>query len=519
MRSLLAATVAATLLAATGPSLAAPPAKTLRLEVLGSFASGLFDEGGAEIPAFDPATRRAFVVNAGDGVIDVLDLANPSAPTRVLQLPVRDDLGALGLDAGNANSVAVRGRILAVAIENDDKQEPGWVAFYDTLDLDAPPQVVQVGALPDMVTFSDDGLYVLAANEGEPSDAYDDDPEGSVSIINLAGGVAGATVMTAGFGVYDGQEDALRSQGIRIYGPDASASQDFEPEYIATAGGTAWVTLQENNAVAVVDILSATVLAVVPLGFKDHSLAVNALDRSDRDGKIDIVPASGVLGMYQPDAIAAFSHRGQTFLVTANEGDTREYDTFDERTRAGRLRVTNAPPFDDDNLYSFGARSISIWDAAGTLVWDSGDELERITAAAWPDAFNSTNDDNDSFDDRSDDKGPEPEGVVLGKVEGRTFAFVGLERIGGIVVYDITDPHTPTYVSYVNNRDFSLDAEECTANGAPACDLGPEGLHFVAGEDSPNGRPMLIVGNEISGTTTIYGIEVRPASAQGPKKK
>jgi hypothetical protein len=399
-----------------------------------------------------------------------------------------------------------------------------------------------------MVTFTEDGDYVLAANEGEPNDDYDVDPEGSVTVIDLQNGIDNATVRTAGFGAF--VADDLRAKGIRIFGPGATAAQDLEPEYITTSGNTAYVTLQENNALAVVDIPTATITSVLPLGYKDHSLSGNGLDASNRDGRINIRPWDNVLGMYQPDAIASYRYRGQTYLVTANEGDARDYEGFSEEARGadlfqdvlidgidginderalGRLNSTTEPPVGKDgapdtaNLYAYGARSFSIWGADGKLVWDSGDALEQITAAALRDDFNSTNDENDSFDDRSDDKGPEPEGVTIGKVEGRTYAFVGLERIGGIVVYDISIPHAPKFMDYLNNRNFDPDAD--CAKGECG-DLGPEGLHFVAKEDSPNGEALLIVGNEVSGTTTLYQINVAPAKPElppqaqgrGPKK-
>ena len=559
MKTLISAAVAAMLIAATGPAVSATPAKTLKFELLGTFGGGVyFDEGGAEITSYDPGTRQAFVVNAGAGTVDVLDLSDPSHPVKAAELDVDGDLlDETGVPAGNANSVAVRGGVVAVAVENDDKQAPGWVAFYDAADLDAGLKGwVEVGALPDMVTFTDDGHYVLIANEGEPNDGYDDDPEGSISVVNISGGIAGATVMTAGFAGFNSDGAALKAAGVRIFGPGASVAQDLEPEYITTAGNTAWVTLQENNAVAVVDIPTATVQAIVPLGYKDHSLEGNALDPSNRDGGINIRTWQGVRGMYQPDAIASYQFRGRTYLVTANEGDARDYDGFSEEARGkdlyddgivskadvpgiddnallGRLNSTTEPPFGDtSHLYAYGARSFSIWDGAtGELVFDSGDDLERKMEALLPDEFNSTNDENDSFDNRSDDKGPEPEGVTVGKVEGRTYAFIGLERIGGVIVYDVTDPRAPAYMDYLNNRNFAVptctefdppgsdDTDDCIRPNAAAGDLGPEGITFVAKEDSPNRQPLLIIGNEISGTTTIFGIDVRPAKAQGPKEK
>jgi hypothetical protein len=285
----------------------------------------------------------------------------------------------------------------------------------------------------------------------------------------------------------------------------------------------------------VVDIATAKVLEILPLGVKDFSLAGNGLDASDRDSAISITNWP-VLGFYMPDALARFEAGGTNYLVTANEGDARDYDAFSEEARVsrllldltafpnatnlqknaqiGRLTVTTANGDTDgdgdyDKLYTFGGRSFSIWrvEANGSLtqVFDSGDALEQITADAFPDYFNSTNDENDTFDNRSDNKGPEPEGVTVGEIQGVTYAFIGLERIGGIVIYDLTNPLAPEFVTYVNNRDFSGDAEAGTAG-----DLGPEGLVFIPASESPNGEPLLVVANEVSGSTTIYQITVSP---------
>ena len=897
----------------------------IKLKAIGTYDSGIFDDSAAEIIAHDRRTQRLFVVNAAIGQIDVLDIQNPANPARLFQIDV-SSYGAA------ANSVAVHEEILAIAVEADPKQTPGSVAFFNT--DGSFLNIVTVGALPDMVTFTPNGRYVLVANEGEPSGyclpGDSNDPEGSVSVIDISRGVANLTqsdVRTADFQRF--MRDSLHPD-IRIYGPDATVAQDLEPEYITVADNslTAWITLQENNAVAVLDIFTASITEILPLGSKNYALDIaqlrtfafenlpilgvtdagqeirlggfsglffegvnpqngnlqfithpdrgpnadpidtdddgmkerpfplpdyqaqwlrfelsvqtgqvaitdrvglvqsdgtpisglpnldgaeglayadevpidlfgnamgrdaygadmegivrandgtywmvdeyrpaiyhfspigvlmhrfvpagsnttgtnvgveaippifaqrranrgfeavaywggilyafiqspidnpdvpndasskagnsirilafdtrtqqsvgqylymlegngsdkigdavavveneflvierdsrtgpnsqkkifhidirsatnihsmtedvplesltveellgrritpvtkvlaidlveagydfadkpeglaligentlailndndfrlaggfdlttgllddnpdaqdvvlgiitmrsNGLDASNRDDAINITHWP-VRGLYQPDAIATFKSLGETFLITANEGDARDYDYFSEETRVanlvldpsvfnaelqvddqlGRLKTTTVSGDADgdgqhETIFNYGARSFSIWTPDGQLVFDSGDDFERITAERIPNDFNATNDENDSFDGRSNDKGPEPEGLAIGKINGQTYVFIGLERVGGIMVYNVTDPYAPTFVQYINNRNFAGDAAAGTAS-----DLGAEGLLFISVIDSPIGTPLLVVGNEVSGTTTIFRI-------------
>lgn len=494
-----------------------PTPTALALSKLGGYTSPQ-GETAAEIPAYDAASGRVFVVNGALGSVDVLDLSDPATPTLIDTIAV-DEIGA-GL--GAVNSVAVHDGIVALAVEAAVKQDPGTVAFFRASDLTLLGQVT-VGALPDMLTFTPDGKTVLVANEGEPNADYSVDPEGSVSVID-ATDPAAPTARSADFADFNAQINGLRAAGVRIFGPGASVAQDLEPEYIAVSadGKTAWVTLQENNALAIVDIETATVQSIRALGFKDHNLAGNGLDASDRDDAVNI-RSWPVLGMYLPDAIASFSVGGETYLITANEGDAREYDTFEEEARIkdltldpavftdalcggpcqaderlGRLNVTATLGEGPDGyhaLYTFGGRSFSIWNAAGALVYDSGDELEQRTQALPNVQFNASNDGNE-LDDRSDNKGPEPEGVAVARFGEKTYAFIGLERVGGIIVYDVSTPTAPVFATYLNTRD------------GEAGDLGPEGLTVVRASDSPNGQPLLIVGNEVSGTTTVYQIDL-----------
>lgn len=958
MASYRAVLVAAALIALPAIGAARAP---LTMEALGTL-----NTGGAEISAYDAGSRRLFVTNAGNDSVAIVDASSPSSLVQIGTI----DVSALG----SPNSVAARDGLVAVAIESPDKVSPGVVAFYRT--SGHLLGTVQVGSLPDMLTFTPNGQHLLVANEAEP-DGYGPgytDPEGTISIIRVPQGRKWSTpsVRTVDFTGFNGREDELRSAGIRIYGPGASAAQDLEPEYIAVSDDSriAWVTLQENNAVAKIDILRGKVLSLLPLGYKDWSrqpyaasifewtadkmppigvtpagqvlklggfsglafegvtgdgelkfiantdrgpnaeptgllrpfllpdfnprlvrftldpangriritqqillrdsswqpltglpnlavaggtansphndeipvdlknnvlgldprggdfegvvidedgsfwlcdeyrpaiyhfsergvliaryipvgahaaaglpvpaagvsgaLGIEALpavlaqrrqnrgmeaialrdgkiygfvqspvrnpttlsngtlnamqnvriveldpatlatrqfiyimdnppgagedsradkigdavatpegflvverdddslpsgdapetilkkvyaftlagatpitaandilyggktldqmtsadflaagivpiantpefktktlevdlvaagyadvqkveglallddgrlavvndndfqvasivpdttngtftldpdyvpehtviglierpglDASDRDNRINIRPWP-VLGMYQPDAIDSYKVRGRSYFVTVNEGDARtDWPPFDEEARIGsltldggafptgatlknnanlgRLKVTRSLGDTDgdgdfDELYVYGARSFSIWDSDGDLIFDSGSQLERLTAAENPDLFNASHTSGDvSLDNRSDDKGPEPEALAIGRIGERTFAFIGLERFGGVAAYDISDPYAPLLVDYLNTRSFSGDPE--------AGDLGPEGLVFIPAHESPTRGPLLAVTSEVSGTVSLYELDTgRPGRRLG----
>lgn len=517
-----AASLATLLLVGLTACVFTAPTAAIELRPIGQYDTGRFDESAAEIVAHDAATQRLFLINGERPILDVLDIAQPWNPVLAFTI----DLSGLG---AGANSVAVQNGVVAVAVEPDNSQAAGRVAFFDT-DGELLSSVT-VGALPDMVTFTPDGTKVLVANEGEPADyceaGLEADPEGSVSVIDLSGGVTSLTdavVTTAGFQAFNtGAPD-----GVRIFGPGASVAQDLEPEYIAVSAdsSTAWISLQENNALAVLDIATATITDLLPLGTKDHSLPENAFDASNRDGLRRIVPWP-TQGMYQPDAIAGLTSGGTTYILTANEGDARDYDCFSEEIRGddleldpavfpdattlledenlGRLRTTSASgDADGDGLhetfFSYGARSFSVWSADGELVWDSGRDFELITAARVPEHFNS-NGPGEDVDDRSDDKGPEPEGITLGFFRGRTYAFIGLERTGGIMVYDLTEPQRPSFVQYVTNL-----KPDGTPVAGDVVDQAPEGLLFIPKAQSPIARALLVVAHEVSGTITLFSV-------------
>jgi len=530
----------------------------------------VFDGSAAEIVDFDPATGQAFVVNAQAGGVDIYSLAAPANPTFVEELNVAADVaaaidGIAAADLGAVNSVAIHSasNTMVAVIAAEPETNNGYAAFYQASD-GTFLAAVEVGALPDSVAISPDGNTVVVANEGQPSDDYTVDPDGSISVIDMSGGASTGTATNVTAVTFDGLA-AADIPGVRISGPGGDIAAALEPEYVAISdnSATAYVSLQENNAIAEVDLATGTLTDVWALGFKDHRSPGNELDVSNRDDVINIRNWP-VYGVYMPDSVATYTVNGVPYVVTANEGDSRDYAAHIDELRIKDIGGTNSidlpladvlsfgADYDQDGdvdstdfledealgrlkiitdlgvtgancdatgtepqnctyeaLYAFGARSFSIFNAESqTLVFDSGNDFERITAERNPAGFNASNDSN-AGDDRSDDKGPEPEGVELAVIDGRTYAFINLERVGGVMVYDITEPERAEFVQYVNARDFTLADADLDAG---VTDLGPEITHFVSAEDSPSGNALLLVSNEVSGTLAVYQIDVRSIS-------
>jgi len=499
----------------------------VQLTHIASFSNGASGSNSAEIVAHDPSTQRLYIANSIGGKLDIINFSNPASASLISSIPITS--------YGNINSVAVRNGIVAVAIENASPQLNGKVVFFDA--NGTFQKQVDVGAMPDMIVFNNAGTRVLTANEGEPNAAYTSDPEGSVSVIDISGGIAGLTqsnVTTIDFTSFNSQAATLKASGIRLFGPAATVAQDIEPEYITISSDdqTAWVTCQENNAIAVVNLNTNTITALRPLGTKDHMVAGNALDVSDNTSAIHIANWP-VKGLYMPDAIATYTVGGQTYLVTANEGDSREYTGYSEvnrlssasyvldptafpyadvlKAQLGRLNVTRATGNTDgdgdfDEIHVFGTRSFSIWNATtGTLVWDSGDQLELITSKhpTFGALFNASNS-NNTLKNRSDDKGPEPEGITIATIWGRVFAFIALERIGGCMVYEITNPANPVFVDYKNTRN----------TGSYGGDNGAEGIIYISAANSPTGIPIVILANEVSSTLTFFSVNTSALSVR-----
>ncbi len=500
-----------------------------------TYKTNIFDDGGSEIVAYDRLSERFFSTN---GSLTSIDIIEASELTRgKITYRGRVDLSTYISDI---NSVTAFNGLVAVAGGPSSAQARGKVVFLDT--NGAFLSQVQVGFLPDMLTFYGNGGKIIVANEGEPSDDYTNDPVGSVSIITLPGNIQTISTNDVTEIDFTALDANPYDPAIHIFGNDGLSlpSQDLEPEYIAlnSTETKAYVVCQENNAMAIIDLVTNTLDTVVGLGFKNHSIAGNGIDASNQGNNINIRTYENLFGMYQPDAIAALDINGAEYIFSANEGDARDYAGYSEESRirdltlnpfrfntitdyytdslAGRLNITTSMGDNDNNgqydsLFCYGARSFSVWDENAQLVWDSGDEFEQYLAATYQANFNSNNDDNDSRKSRSDDKGPEPEAIAVGIVDGVPYAFIGLERMGGIMVYDISDPTNPSFVQYELNRDFTKPATDPDAG-----DLGPEGMYFVPATHSPNGIALLAVANEVSGTVSFYqlgsgiGLSERP---------
>ncbi|WP_067728631.1 choice-of-anchor I family protein [Oceanobacillus damuensis] len=494
---------------------------------VGQYDSGL-GEGGTEIMAYDPELQRAFVTNGAAAGFDILSFkklksgkfSEVTSEKRILL----ENFGIEGIDDITSIASHPYKDLIAISVVSNPKTDPGYIVFA-TKDGEYVNHV-QVGSLPDMVTFTPDGTKAVVANEGEPDEDYSVDPEGSISIIDVTGDPAEFTANNLTF------EGVELDDKVRI-GSEGTTLQQLEPEYAAVTDDstTAYISLQENNAIATVDLVNEEILDVKGLGVKDHSVPGNELDAKDNnETKIEKQP---LLGFYMPDAIDTFTADGKTYILTPNEGDARDYDAYSEEAsikdikgqiqlnadhyegytqkeldeavagglldELGKTDITLEDGKNDEGIYeslhTYGGRSFSIFDADTVeLVYDSGSDFEKITAEALPEHFN-TNNDELKYDGRSDAKGPEPETVVSGEIDGTTYAFIALERFSGIMVYDLSNPLSPEFKKLISSRDFSEDVKG---------DVSPEGLQFIGAKQSPTGNALLATTHEVSGTVAVY---------------
>lgn len=550
-RMLLSATALATLAACGGsdPAPLAPAEIAPKATLVGRYAHNV-GAGVSEIVAYHAESRSAFITVDNDKTPSSFQrvslrglgsnaLVNPvtasnleSGATTSVAAHVNDS----GFTAGGVQTLAISGNLLAIAVQATPKTANGVVAFYR---LDAQGNAtylkkVTVGSLPDGMAFSPDGTKLVVANEGEIDGDGDfvlasdksNDPLGTISIIAIANGMPADTAQTLDFTAFDdgGARASERPAAVRIGIVGNHFSRDVEPEYVSISPDStkAHVTLQENNAVAVVDLASSRIERIIAMGYKDHGLAANALAPSDRvaaTAPFALKPYPNLFGVYMPDGIASFTVNGTPYFITANEGDDRDdflasgetarVSSLDldptafpnaaalkANTELGRLTVFKTLGLNSNNqynkLYALGGRSFSIYNAStGVQVYDSGSDLEQRAYSTLPVALLGK----DQVLGRLDNKGPEPESVVVGQVNGKTYAFVALERTSAILMYDLSNPSAPTFVQWLQNTTDMV-------NG----DISPEGLSFVPAAQSPTGNALLLAGYEVSGTLAVWEI-------------
>ena len=505
----------------------------LKASQIAQYNSGA-GEAGTEILAYDVESKKAFVTNGAATAMDIVSFENlKSGEFKNINTSKRvylKDFGIENVDSITSVASHPTDDLVALSVVSKTKTDPGYIVLL-TKDGEYLNKV-QVGSLPDMVTFTPDGKKILVANEGEANADYSVDPEGSISIIDIS--KKGFKGLTAQFLTFEGIE---LDENIRVSQPQVNESktisQQLEPEYITVSDDSkrAYVTLQENNAIATVDLEKNKIISVKGLGLKDHSVEGNEIDgRRDGQAKVEKLP---ILGFNMPDAIDTFTVGDKTYILTPNEGDARDYDAYSEEVELkdikdklnlkaenyegftqeqldnfdfkdmDKFKFTKENGFNEETgkyeaLYSYGGRSFSIFDAdTMELVFDSGSDFEKITADALPNYFNTSNDEIGK-DKRSTAKGPEPETVITGDIDGTTYAFIALERISGVMVYDLTNPKAPEFTTFISSRDFSADVKG---------DVSPEGLQFISAENSPTGTPLLVATHEVSGTVAVYEFE------------
>ncbi|WP_404427520.1 choice-of-anchor I family protein [Ureibacillus chungkukjangi] len=501
------------------PSMSADAAENkYKLSLDARYDSGVQnpDGGTTEIVAYNKHNHSTYVVNGKTKKVEALSLNYQKADALSLKPFLSIDIAELlkkvdsKFQYGDLTSIAVHPKenVIVASVQAEGFNDYGYAVFLtgEGKLLNA----VKVEPQPDNITFSPDGTKALTANEGEPREGYGEgiiDPQGSISMMDLTKGFENTVAKTITFEAYDSsekREELLASQVILK--KETKPSLDLEPEYITVSEDSkfAYVALQENNAIAKLDLTSSEVVSIEGMRFKDFSVKGNEIDlRKDDQIKLQ---NENYFGIYMPDGMATYSVNGKNYIVTANEGDAREWG--EEDTESFHLNeaekevdgneiafydTAEYEGFAEEKEYIFGGRSFSIIDAdTMEVVYDSGSDFERITAEKFPENFNASND-KVKLDNRSGKKGPEPEDVKIGKIGDETFAFIGLERIGGIMMYNITDPANAEFVDYINLRDFSKDI---------AGDVSPEGLAFVSDEKTP----QLIVGHEVSGTVTVLNL-------------
>ena len=520
---------------------------TLKITEIAAIASG-DGEGSSEIATYHAGSKRIFATNGVKNTIDIFDISDVANPKKV---------GAVALSPyGNDVTSVAAGKDVVVAVVNvSDKFSAtgvptttnGKIVVFDTDGkVLSSPDVL--GVLPDSVTFAPNGTTALVAIEAQPVCAKDDpataakeetdytkasDPVGGVTVVDLTN-PASPVLRFAGFNQFSVAD--MRAKGIAVSSVVNNVAKDFEPEFVtAVDNNYAYVTIQEANAIGRLNIKSATFESVTRAF--ESNLSIVSRDTSDRDAGAGPRTYKNVVGASQPDAIAGFTIGSGQYFVTANEGDAREYTCLNDDLRGSALKV-DARRFPDwkalsgsaalgrakvnptigdkdgdgdiDTIHLRGSNSMTMY-RNGLVIWDSANLLDQIQTQAFGVAningSHSLSSDKSTMNyvgqDRSDDKGSEPEGVAVGMVGDRRIAILGLERMTALAIFDITVPGNPIFQEWL---------QMLPTKATPAKEVkhfSPEGIVFVPADKSPSGKALIITSYELSGSLSIHQIEPR----------
>ena len=519
----------------------------VKVTEIASISSG-DGEGSSEIAAFHASSKRIFATNGVKNAIDIFDIsdvANPKKVGSVSLTPYGNDVTSVA--AGRDVVVAVVPVTETFSASGVPTTSNGKMVVFDTNGkVLSSPDIL--GVLPDSVTFAPNGTTALVAIEAQPVCAKDNlataekenldytkasDPVGGVSVVDLSNPAA-PVIRFAGFDQFTVEQ--MRAKGIALSSVVNNVSKDFEPEFVtATDNNYAYVTIQEANAIGKLNIKSAT-FEEITRAFESRVDKV-ARDTSDKDSGAGPRTYRNVVGASQPDAIAGFKWGAGHYFLTANEGDAREYTCLNDDLRAAALKVDTRrfpewstwlgtaalgrakinPNIGDvdgdgdiDTIHLRGSNSMTMY-RNGLVIWDSGSLLDQIQTQAFGVAningSHSYSSDKSTMNyvgqDRSDDKGAEPEGVALGMVGDRRIAILGLERMTALAIFDITQPRTPVFQEWL---------QMLPTKATPAKDVkywSPEGIVFVPADKSPSGKALIITSYELSGSLSIHEIEPR----------
>jgi hypothetical protein len=525
-----------------------------------SLVSGVSIPGGGEVVAhYDAPTGPDLVLvtnslartGASSHKIDIYRLGSTGELTYAVSAEFDAIFGAAATLSVSSVAADPSGRGFGVAtiIPTDNTRVLGRVAFFDLV-TGTILRTVEVGFHPDAVKFTPDGRRAVVANEGEFT-ANQAQAPGSVSVINLSGVITANSllvvtpdVVTVDFKT--GLAPGVTLDAVRINVANVAPADRYlyiEPEFPVATNDKAYVTLQENNAIATLDLSGSSAnlfTAISPLG--TITQRIDASDRDPQNGGVAAININDTVpGLPMPDTIVSFVQGGRRYLATANEGDARTDDgdiaragdanvvdtvsdgagdlifsgSLSTSSGIGRLNISRFDGNTDaDALIEvptmIGTRSFTIWDTAGNRVFDSGSMIEEFVRTNSPLTFNMNNGATSGIDTRSDDKGPEPEALAFGEVEGRQYAFVGAERQNGVFQFDVTDLSRVELVGY-----FNIVNGTTVTTGTRY--VSPETLVFVSAASSPTGRPLLLAGYEgvegsIAGSVAV--LEVVPSRSR-----